>query len=253
MGNDLLAAHTPDPIKPHTIGQSFFYHLLPGILGGILYYAIAQPVRHAGYPSFFALVLAGIFVLIPLELGILLYQGYKKNGKISLDGIVMYRQRIKIWEYFLWVPIIFVTCALVMTLFNPVSNSLVGLFNWVPKELRLDMGLSGEYSKGALIATYLLSFIFLVIVLPSVEELYFRGFLLPRMSPALKGWAPIFHSFLFALYHTWTPWLVIARTAGVLPLIYVVRWKKNVYLGVIAHCLLNVMDVVAGVIFILSL
>lgn len=31
------------------------------------------------------------FVLIPFELGYLLYQGKKRNGNLSLRGIVLYR------------------------------------------------------------------------------------------------------------------------------------------------------------------
>ena len=89
-------------------------------------------------------------------------------------------------------------------------------------------------------------------IAPTVEELYFRGYLLPRM-PHLKGWSPLLHSALFALYHTWTPWLAVTRTIFVLPLIYVVQRKKNIYLGVIAHCLINTIDVIVAVIYILGL
>jgi len=117
---------------------------------------------------------------------------------------------------------------------------------------RLDMGLGGEYSKSVLIITYLFAFIFVVIVAPTVEELYFRGYLLPRM-PRWKGWTPILHSTLFALYHTWTPWMAITRTIAMLPLIYIVQRKRNIYLGIIIHCLINVIDIIIGVVFIFSL
>ena len=97
-----------------------------------------------------------------------------------------------------------------------------------------------------------ITFIFIAIIAPIVEELYFRGYLLPRM-PHLKGWSPLLHSALFALYHTWTPWMVFTRTIGVLPLIYIVQFKRNIYLGIIAHCLMNVIDIIIGVVFIISL
>ena len=74
-----------------------------------------------------------------------------------------------------------------------------------------------------------------------VEELYFRGYLLPRM-PLSDTLAPVLHSALFALYHIWTPWMVVSRTIGVLPLIYVVRSKRNIYVGITAHCLANTLD-----------
>jgi AcrR family transcriptional regulator len=37
-----------------------------------------------------------------------------------------------------------------------------------------------------------------------VEELYFRGYLLPRIS-RFGGWAPVINCCLFALYHFWQP------------------------------------------------
>jgi len=239
-------------VEQHTIGQSIVLHLLPGILIGAFYFAIAQPIRNLGYPSFAALILAAIVILIPFELGFLLYQGKKKNGALSLEGIVLYRQRIPLWQYLVWVPVIFVLVGLIFTGLTPVSSFLETLFTWLPEALGFDMGLGGEYSKSVLINTYLFAFIFIVLIAPTVEELYFRGYLLPRM-PRLKGWTPILHSALFALYHTWTPWMAITRTIGLLPLIYIVQRKRNIYLGIIIHCLANVIDIIIGVAFIFSL
>ena len=239
-------------IERHTIGQSVLLHLLPGILIGGFYYAIAQPIRNLGYPSFLALILAAIVVLIPFELGFLLYQGKKRNGTISLKGIVLYRQKISLWQYILWVTIILILTGLIFTILTPVANTLETLFTWLPESLQLDFGLGGEYPKSVLIVTYLLAFIFIVLIAPTVEELYFRGYLLPRM-PHLNGGEPILHSTLFALYHTWSPWMMVSRTLGMLPLIYIVQRKKNIYLGIIVHWLVNLIDIIVGVMFILSL
>jgi len=40
---------------------------------------------------------------------------------------------------------------------------------------------------------------------------------------------------------------------ALLPLIYIVRWKKNIGLGVVAHWLINSIDFFVGLGFILSL
>lgn len=239
-------------VERHTVVQSIIYHLLPGILTGAFYYAIAQPIRNLGYPSFAALMLAVIVVLIPFELGFLLYQGKKKNGTFSLEGIVLYREKIPLRQYLIWVPVIIVLMGLLFAGLAPVSSFLETFFTWLPEALRYDAGLGGEFSKSALIITYLFAFIFGVVIAPILEELYFRGYLLPRM-PQRKGWAAIVHSALFALYHTWTPWMVITRTIGLLPLIFIVQRKRNIYLGIISHCLVNVIDIIVGVAFIVSL
>ena len=46
-----------------------------------------------------------------------------------------------------------------------------------------------------------------------VEELYFRGYLLPRIS-RLGAWAPLVNTVLFSLYHLFTPWLSVGRIAS---------------------------------------
>lgn len=248
-----MEAHSQIKIRRHTLFESMVYHLIPGIIIGGLYYLLVPSIQAAGYPSVMALIITAIFVLIPVELGILLQQGKKRNGRLSLKGVVLYRQKIAWPHVLLWVVEIFVSSGLIITLLNPVSKVIEGWFNWIPEYLRLGMGLTNDYSRSKLIQTYVLHFVFIVIVAPLIEELYFRGFLLPRMSEKL-GWSgPILHSLLFALYHTWSPWMFIARTLALLPLIYIVRWKKNIFLAIGAHWLINSIDFVMGVVFILSM
>ena len=73
-----------DQIEKHSTTQSVILHLLPGILVGCFYLLIRQPVANMGYPSIIALILAYAFILIPVELGYLLYQGKKKTGRFTL-------------------------------------------------------------------------------------------------------------------------------------------------------------------------
>ncbi len=73
---------------------------------------------------------------------------------------------------------------------------------------------------------------------PIVEELYFRGYLLPGIA-RYGGWAPVLNTILFALYHFWTPWQLLARFVGLLPLVYTVFRRRNIYLAMIVHCSLN--------------
>jgi hypothetical protein len=85
---------------------------------------------------------------------------------------------------------------------------------------------------------------------PIVEELYFRGYLLPRME-RMGRWAPLVNVSLFSLYHFWSPWQLVARILGFAPTVYAVRWKRNIYLGMVVHCTLNTIAVtlVASLIF----
>ena len=233
-----------DQTEKHSTAQSVILHLLPGFLIGAFYFLALQPVARMGYPSIFALYLALAFVLVPVELGFLLYQGKKKTGRFTLQGIISYRNPIPWWQYFVWVSIIFVIVGAIMTLFIPVDSFLQkNLFFWMPD---LNSGLDGNYSKSILIVTYSMSLIFNVFLGPIVEELYFRGYLLPR----LKGkFALLFHSFLFAAVHVFTPWMIIARTIGFLPILFGTT-KKNIYVGMIVHMLCNAVGFVTAIVYI---
>ena len=102
----------------------------------------------------------------------------------------------------------------------------------------VNYGLDGNYSRTTLIVTYSMFLVFNVFLAPLVEELYFRGYLLPR----IKGRsATFFHSFLFAAVHVFTPWMIITRTLGLLPLLFGVK-KKNIFVGMIVHILGNSVD-----------
>lgn len=231
-------------IEKHSIAQSIFLHLIPGALIGILYFLIRQTVNNFGYPAIFALVLAVVFILIPAELGYLLYQGKKKTGRYTLKGIINLKNPLPWWQSLIWVLNVFGAIGILFTLMKPLEGFLkASVFFWLPD---LDNGLDGNYSRTILTVTYSLSLLFVVILGPIVEELYFRGYLLPRM----KGrFAVLFHSFLFAAYHIFTPWMILSRTIGFIPLILVAK-KKSIYIGIIVHILCNSIDFVTAVVFI---
>jgi membrane protease YdiL (CAAX protease family) len=231
-------------VEKHSAFQSIVLHLFPGILMGIFYFLVRQPVMTIGYPPVFALVLAAIFILIPFELGYLLYQGKQKTGQFTLKGVISYRQSIPWWQYLVWVLGVFLVTGMIFTLIKPVGTWLQQyVFFWVPG---LDMGLDGTYSKNALIFTYSLFFVFVTVLGPLVEELYFRGYLLPR-TPG--KFASVLHSFLFASYHVFSPWMIVIRTLGLLPMVYAVK-RKNIYIGMIVHVLLNSLDMITAIAFI---
>lgn len=240
------------PIKRHSLKTSVILHLLPGILTGLVYFALAPVVEARNFPSVMALILAGIFALIPFELGYLIYQ-QSKSGKLLKGDIIRYQNPMKMKQYIIYIFAVFMLSGFLFTILGFTSTYLSKLFSWMPSEMILHMGLNGEYPLSNLIITYGLFLIFGVIVLPLTEELYFRGYLLPRMPARLKGWTNLTHSALFALYHTWTPWMFVSRTMGVLPLIYSVKRTQNLKVGFISHCLLNSIDFIVGFIFIMQL
>lgn len=66
-------------LEQHSILQTVILHLLPGMLVLLFYIIVAPKIIRLGFPSLFASILSFGFVLIPFELGYLLYQGKGKK------------------------------------------------------------------------------------------------------------------------------------------------------------------------------
>lgn len=233
----------------HSLTESVILHLLPGFIIGLAYFILRKPISLLGYPSIMALMISIAVALIPVELGYLIFQGHKKNRRVSFEGIVAYRKRIPFWNYPVFVPVLFVGIGIVFTILKPLDQIIRDtVFFWIPQ---MESGLQQGYEKANLIKTYAMVAVFGMILGPIVEELYFRGYLLPRMKWAGK-YSPLIHSLLFALYHVFTPWMIVTRTIGMIPLAYAVK-KKNLNISIIVHVLINSIDVIMGVLFIMGM
>jgi len=110
-------------------------HLAPGIFVLICYIVAAPIFERNGIPSIVALLLAIAIVIIPFELGYLLYQGKKKNGKLSLKGIVLYRKPMRVWHYIvISLPLIIWSILLLTVITQPIDKYLISkLFFWLPE------------------------------------------------------------------------------------------------------------------------
>ena len=238
-------------VEQHPLQLSIALHLLPGVLTGLGFFLLGPTIQRSGYPPFAAQCIADMLLLAPFILGLLYYLGYKRNGRLSLDGIVLNREKVGWRVYLLYVPIVFVAAGLI-PLLAPVSNFIYArLFAWWPAAYNVMPDLS-QFTRSRLMLSFAANFVVITLMAPILEEMYFRGFLLPRLS-RFGLWAVPLHSLLFALFHVWTPWMVAARAVGLLPLIYVAQRKRNIYIGMVAHMLGNFLDVVAGVAFILRM
>jgi len=228
-------------IQPHSVWQSILLHLLPGILL-LLFFILAVPiVKNLGLPIRFADMLGVLLVLIPFQLGVLFYEGKKRNGRFSLRGVVVYRERIPLWQYFLWVPLLVIWSSIWALLLSPFGDFLVKtVFSWLPAWfIYSDNSGTSRIILVVMVTVYGIANVSAAIV----EELYFRGYLMPRLS-RLKGWAPLVNTVLFSLQHFLTPWQYLFIILGMLPQAYLVSKKRNIYLGILAHSILNLLTTI---------
>ena len=126
------------------------------------------------------------------------------------------------------------------------------LFGWLPEWFvrPVDVDRLADFSREAWLVTLAAYLVLNGFIGPIVEEA-----LLPRLLVAPDGvdgtLGPARPTLsLFSLYHFWSPWQIVGRILGFGPTVYAVRWKENVYLGMVVHCTLNTLGVslVAGLI-----
>ena len=181
MGTSQTSSGKSVADEQHSLAPTAVLHLLPGALM-VAFYVVAGPVvRDLGLPSLMAIYLAILFVLIPFELGYLLYRA-RKDGS-SLGSVVQYREPVPrahfvalVFGLLAWSGIFYVL------IYPPLDTFFIeNVFSWLPESFFLAEDFS-QYSTAALLITWAFGLVAIAIVGPIVEEVYFRGYLLPRIS-----------------------------------------------------------------------
>ena len=222
----------------HSIARTLVLHLLPGVLMVAFYVVVGPVVRGLGFPSLMAIYLAILFVLIPFELGYLFYRA-RSNGS-SLGSVVLYREPVPRVQFVALVLGLLAWSSIFYVLIYPPLDEffIEYVFSWLPESFFLAEDFA-QYSTAALLITWAFGLVANALVGPIVEEVYFRGYLLPRIS-RFGAWAPLVNTVLFSVYHFFTPWQNVGRIVVLLPMVYAAWWKKSIYVSMGAHVVGNV-------------
>jgi membrane protease YdiL (CAAX protease family) len=236
---DLMHHAAGIPVRHLPLITLVVLSLAPGAAGALAYIALAGGIQAAGYPPLAALLVAITVVILPSELAILLLA--RSRARAAGEPLIPYRERMPVSSWAWLVPALLLA-ALVGSAIAMFADAAVakGLFSWLPAwYLRpIDFQVVGRYSATAWVVTLAAYMVLNGFAGPIVEELYFRGFLLPRID-RFGRWAPLINVTLFSLYHFWAPWQFLSRVTAVAPFAYAVWWRRNVYLGMVVHILLN--------------
>jgi membrane protease YdiL (CAAX protease family) len=245
-----------EKIEQHSIGKSLLLHLGPGFVISMIYFIFVPTMNRLGIPPFLVLMILVLLLLIPFELGYLLYQAKKKNGSLSLRGIVVYREPLHVWQIIVMTLLLLAwVYFMLVVVFQPIEKPIINaFFSWVPNIYFFETFINqlDQYTKFILLITSITGILVNGLFGPIVEELYFRGYLLPRISH-YGIWAPFLHTVLFALYHFFTPWQNLLRIVAFLPICYSVWWKKSIIPGILVHCIMNLIGTMMMLIAILKL
>ena len=222
-------------------------HLAPGAVVGLGYVGLVPVAAALGLPSVAALAAAGLLVVPAVQLGVL---GLHRCRRPSEPAVAL-RNRLPLRRRLGWAGLEIAVAAAAFAITAPLTRVIQDrVFGWWPQEWTIRLGADGQYSDRALLITAGLLLLGTVLVAPLVEELYFRGFLLPRMPGRLGPLRVPAHVALFAGYHLWSPWLLPTRVLAILPLAYIALHTRDVRVGMVAHVVLNAVDLVTLLVFI---
>jgi len=224
--------------------QLVLLHLLPGVLVVTFDVMAAPVVKAMGLPPHFTIIVGNAVILVGFEAGYLLRQGKRAGGRLSLRGAILYREPIPWWQYIVLIVSLLAWAFGALSLLLPVGTGLrESLLSWMPAVfLAADAPPDATlYSHSALVVTAVFLFIFTGIVVPVVEELYYRGHLMARMS-RWGWWAPVVSVGLWSLNHLWQPWQIPSFIVTFLPIVSVVQWKRNAYISLAVHTIGNVLN-----------
>jgi len=224
--------------KEHTLFTSFILHLLPGVLILIFYLLIYKTCINTGFYSQTALTIS--FLLIGVTIPILYLRFLSKKNKLKFfSEIVLYNNKLSWWECIVF-PVLVIAVAIIISSFiKPVSLQIShSLSNILPQWFLRPDHIPVTISETNIVFTLIMVLVVDGILHPIVEEIYFRGYLMPRLVK-YKKLAPIIAALFFALFHLWQPQNMITIFLMSIPWFYIVWWKKSFILSIIIHCLAN--------------
>jgi uncharacterized protein len=236
-GNSASPQSGDVPLEQHSLPRAVTLHLLPGILIAAIFYGTAPLIMRAGFPAIGAGMLAAAVGILGLELGWLLFQARRQTGRFALSAVLPYRPGRFTWRkallaFGLW----FFGLAVSFGLAGLKPAVLETVFPWMPGWAvnPLPRDVAATSTATVLLVTGIGLLLINVILGPLTEELYFRGYLLPRLA-RFGAWAPLINITLFSLYHFWTPWDVLTRIVMLLPMGYAVWRTRDIRIGIAVH------------------
>jgi membrane protease YdiL (CAAX protease family) len=233
-------------IEQYSFLKIVLLSLLPGILYLILALLITPSILSLGFPSLFVLILTDLIVIVILELLILLFVSKKKVNKYSLKSVVPYTKKIPPLNFLIYAASLIAYGYTMSIVLSPISVILKeNLFSWMPEVFLTEAINPTSFSLTILLITAIFAFIIIGVAVPIVEELYFRGFLMSRISRLGKIWAPLTIVILWSIYHFWAPWNILTFIVLYFPVAWFVIYTENIYLSIITHSIANIMLVLA--------
>jgi hypothetical protein len=216
-----------------SLRRAFVLQVIPGFPMLAVYLPAAWLFGRRGLPVQFALYTAILVGEVPATWLMMAYQRRREGG----GPLFPWRAPLPAWQYIaIGVPLAIIGL-LVMGALTPTVGEAIrdGLFAWVPAWAVPDMTADPRHwSRPVRIALAVLGLFGATLAGGVTQELYARGFLLPRTEHAGRM-APLFNAAAFAVLHLASPWSWPVFFLVALPWAYAVWWRRSIGLGLAGH------------------
>ena len=248
-------------VRPLGIRQSLLLVLVPAIPAALLIHLLVPAiVRQSGMPflyaylpwwmGFEALYLAAALVAYRLE----------GNPPAWAQFAGRYRLRRIKGQDWLWLAALLGTFALVavgLAVWGVQLSSLPGLRVSAAFPAELNPGnpagmIAGEFMGAPLRGQWWIAAVYFMGWVLNIlgEELWFRGYMLPRQEAAYGKWAWGLHGLVWALHHIWQVWTLVLLLPYSFLWSYIIQRGRNTWIPMVVHGLANLVPlgvIVAGV------
>ncbi len=233
------ARPTVPTAKSLTARQAALLQLAPGIASLPVFAIIAGVLAGKGIPNMFALGLTILLIEVPVTWAIMVRHVRRETGNsFSFAKAFPWSASIPWWQYpLIGLPVIIFSMLMIVGVGPRIEAVILhSAFTWVPDwfVMRPDPSMFAELSRELLLALWGLMFVAMVVVGGATQELFARGFLLPR-TEHLGNWAPAFNALLFSIAHLIAPWSWTSFFLMTLPWAYLVWWRRSVKIGLFVH------------------
>jgi len=254
-------ASTPRPLP---LWQALLYFGLPALLFRLSLYAATPALMRLGLPPFDAFIVSftvSAAILFALAFGFCKRDGYAVSWSALKTRLRLLPITRKDWLWVIGGVVVYLTLGglsfaaqLLISAFPAIAPP-----DFFPPFLKgdasFDLALFANYVGAPLQGNWRVALLYFVMLFFNIfgEELWWRGYILPRQEQAHGRWAWAIHGLLWWLWHlAFYPWQVVALLPICLIIPYVAQRRQNSWPGIIIHwangiSLLLVLAMVLGI------
>jgi membrane protease YdiL (CAAX protease family) len=228
-------------LKPLPLGHAIVYFGIPSLILVATIYIFIPALAISGFSPIFGFVALGIPLLVLFTAAIV---AFRIEGHPWTWAAFRVRYRLQRPLAVDWLWIAGATIAYVGSYLGlGFTAELIEPYVWsLPESLtRIFEGMPAVFAGQSLKGNWGIGLLYLIVLFFNIfgEELWWRGHVLPRqeISHGSRAWAV--HGSLWTLFHIFWAADLIRILPGALALSFAVQKRKNTWIGIVAHAVLN--------------